>query len=206
MLSHSEKFVVDKICFDMLSVFLKINKEQVLESLTIIIKENYTLGHQIVFKNIWIEVNTFLNETSASNIDAAIDEWNSLLPEKLSVVVANSVVEFNKVKDLPEDDIVIKKLLGAKVIYKLVSLIFNAKVASVPGFSKNLQLARSIKFFGLNKQIIISMKSHQDLNLLDLIIFIEENVTKKIDSLKEEFLHKLENGLFEYPKNLDEYF
>jgi len=202
MLSHSDKFVLDKVCYDMLSVFWKVNKKNIWNEPSALIRK--ALVRQIIFNNIRVEVNKFLNETSANNIDAAIDEWNNLLPEKYNAVYTNTVNELNRVNNLPENDIVIKKLLGTKVLYKLISLVFNAKVASLPDYSKNLQLSRSIKFFRLNKIILEVMNNNPELELLELIKLVEKNVDKIIDERKEIFINILKNGL-EYPKNLDEY-
>ena len=207
MLSNSDKFVLDRVCFVMLSVFSSVNKKNIWSEPSVLNRKMLVrpaLVRRIIFNNIWVEVNKFLNETLANNIDEAINEWDTLLPEKYNVAYTNTLNDLTRVNNLPENDIEIKKLLGTNVLYQLISLVFNAKIASLPDYSKNLQYAESIKIFGLNKFILQLINNVPELELLELIKLLEKNIDKKMDEYKEIFINILKNGL-EYPKNLDGY-
>jgi hypothetical protein len=197
MLSNSEKFVLNKICFDMLSVFWSLNKKQINNN-------NLSIVRQVIFINILVEVNKFLNETLANNIDEAINEWDTLLPEKYNVAYTNTLNDLTRVNNLPENDIEIKKLLGTKVLYKLISFPLYAKICLIPDYTKNPQLSQSVKFFELVKTTLQVINNNPKLELLELIKFVEKNVDKIVDELIEIIINNLNNGV-EYPKNLDGY-
>jgi hypothetical protein len=112
MLSNSEKFVLNRTLFYMFCTFWEIN---------ITINKNI-IPVTLIYKNIWIEVNTFLNKTLANNIEEAIKEWNTLLPEKYDLLYRDIV---NKIGHLPEDNIEIKKLLYPLILYNTISPIFD---------------------------------------------------------------------------------
>jgi hypothetical protein len=186
MLSNSEKFVLQKTLFFAFCNFWEIN-------VTI---NQKIIPVTLVYKNIFIEVNTFLNKTLANNVNEAINEWDDLLPQIYNIIYTDIA---NKINNLPENEI--KNLLYPLILYNTISPLFDSLLLENQVYLQNVQLSRSIKFFIIIKRAFDVLKNYPDLELIDLIKLIESN---KINDLVEEIIDKITNG-FEYPKNLDEY-
>ena len=201
MLTDSQKFVLDKILYNMTSEFWSIY----VESNNLFIKSSLpeTIVAQIIFRKIWEQVNTYLNETKTNTINETIQDWNNMLSEKILKLYSDVLIELNKDIELPKNTLTYKGLLLSKNLYMILSSVLNSNLYSNNVFLQNLQLSRSVKFLALTKLISNFLDNNYQLNNIEIIVKIQNNKDQILNRVQTEIIDQLTNNTFKYPSPID---
>ena len=151
MLDSSDKYILSYILYKQLSNLFTLTV--VVNNLTITsLKYNTITKISVIFRNIWLQVNNFLNETKSNNINDTIEEWSNGLEDRVFKLYYESLFQ---IENIEFNDLQKKYLLLRKLFYSTLIVLVNSEINNNDLYLNNLELSTPIQFYIISKFIKI---------------------------------------------------
>ena len=199
MLDSSDKYILSYVLYKQLSNLFTLTV--IVNKLTITsLKYNTITITSVIFRNIWLQVNNFLNETKSNNINDTIEEWSNGLEDRVFKVYNESLFQ---IENIEFNDLQKKYLLLRKLFYSTLIVLVNSEINNNDLYLKNTQLSNPIQFYIIYKFIKNFLDSNSDLGPIELEELLLADNKQIVSNIVNEILDTIKNPIF--PLTLDNY-
>jgi hypothetical protein len=199
MLDSSDKYILSYILYKQLSNLYTLTV--VVNNLTIeSVKYNEIITISVIFRNIWLQVNNFLNETKSNNINDTIQEWSNGLEDRVFKVYNESLFQLENIEF---NDLQKKYLLLRKLFYSTLIVLVNSEINNNDLYLNNLELSIPIQFYTISKFIKNFLDSNSELEPIALQELLLADNRQIVSNIVNEILDTIKNPIF--PLTLDNY-